>query len=148
MTHVVNTITNGVTTFANYPYNSFARFQGKYLGAGDTGLFLLDDPASTEVVDGTLTTGELSFGSEFQKRVSDFFLAMRSEGDITLNVIVDEQVAASYTISTRGINALKQRRSLVGKGLKGKYWTFELTCSDQFDYDTMNIGAVALSRRL
>ena len=148
MTHVSNMITHAVTSFTEYSYNSMTRFQGKYLGASDAGLFQLDDAASTEVLTGTIKTAELHFGSEFQKRCSDFFLAMRTKGAITLTVDTDEMGAYSYTIEPWGVDRLKQRRTAIGKGAKGKYWTFTLECPEQFDYDTMNIMMVVVSRRL
>lgn len=148
LTHVINTLTSSVTLFENYDFNSMTKFQGKYLAAGTSGLFQLDDAASTEEVTGTLATGALDFGSEFQKRVTDFFLGMRSEGDITLTVTVDEQNTYSYTISPYSVPELKQRRGWIGKGAKGKYWLFEVQAGAPFDYDTMNIAAVAVSRRL
>lgn len=148
LTHVTNTITNGVTTFEAYPFNSFATFQGKYLGAGPSGLFELDDAASVEPVIGTMKTALLHFNSEMQKRCSDFYLAMRSETDITVRVSTDEMAAYDYTLQTMGVERLKQRRVPIGKGLKGKYWDFELECSEQFEYDTMNIAMVLVSRRL
>lgn len=148
LTHVLNTITNGVTTFEAYTFNSMTRFQGKYLGASDAGLFWLDDPASVEAVDGTLTTGELDFRSEFLKRVSDFYLGMHSTEVITLTVTTDKGQTASYTIDPRDVDTLNPRRSIIGKGLRGRYWTFELVCSATFEYDTMNIAVVAVDRRV
>lgn len=149
LTHVTNTNTEAVTTFDNYQFNSMTRFAGKYLAASDDGIVWLDDPASVEEITGTITTGMLHFGSDMQKRVSDFFIAMRSEGPITLRVSTDEvQSKFEYVINPLTISTMKQRRTLIGKGLKGKYWTFELACDYSFDYDTMSIMAFELSRRL
>ncbi len=148
LTQVTNTVTNSVTTFDNYPFNSFATFQGKLLGAGTSGLFLLDDEASVEAPLATMSSGLLHLGSDQQKRVSDFYLAMRSQGDITLRVATDENEPLEYTIKPLTVETIRQRRSPIGKGLKGTYWRFEVECADLFDYDTMNIDAAILSRRL
>lgn len=148
ITHVTNTVTSAVTLFEAYSFNSMAQFQGKYLGASTAGLYLLDDIASVEPITATMSTGQLRFNSEFQKRCSDFYLAMRSEGVITLRVTTDEDNTYTYTVDPRTIATLNQRRAWIGKGAKGKYWTFELECSDPFDYDTMNMAMVVVSRRL
>ena len=149
LTHTTNTITSAVTTFDGYGFNSLAHFQGKYLGAGTTGLVWLDNPASTEAPTATMTTGQLHFGSELQKRVSEFFLAMRADSDITLRITTDESATTyEYTISPLDVDTLKQRRVKTGKGMKGKYWTFELECADSFDYDSMNIAVALTERRL
>ena len=148
LTQVTNTVTSAVTLFESYPYNSMCQFQGKYLAAGAGGLVQLDTPTTLDPIVSTLTTGELHFGSEFQKRCSDFYLAMRSEGVITLRVTTDEDNTYEYTVDPLTVATLNQRRTWIGKGAKGKYWTFELVCSDPFDYDTMNIAMVIVSRRL
>jgi hypothetical protein len=148
MTHVTNTLTSAVTTYGNYPYNSMVFFNGAYYGASGDGVFKLDDTLSDEVRSGLMKTGKLHFGSEMQKRMSDFYIGMRSKGDITLRVTTDELDPYEYTIQTKGVERLKQRRSPIGKGAKGKYWEFELECSDDFEYDTMNATAVVVSRRL
>ncbi len=148
ITQVTNTFTTAVTLFEAYAFNSMCQFQGKYLGASSAGLFELDDPASVEAITAALSTGQMDFGSEYQKRCSDFFLAMRSEGDITLRVTTDEENTYTYTVDPLTIATLNQRRTWIGKGAKAKYWTFELECSDPFDYDTMNIMMVVVSRRL
>jgi hypothetical protein len=95
-----------------------------------------------------MATGQLHFNSEMQKRVSDFYLAMRSKGDVTLRVTTDEMEPYEYVVDPLDIERLNQRRSWIGKGARGKYWQFELECSDDFDYDTMNIAAVETGRRL
>jgi hypothetical protein len=148
LTQVTNTITTSATTFEGYAYNSFAFFQGNYYGAGDAGLFQLDAAASTETITGTLTTGKLHFGSEMQKRCSDFFIAMHSEDNIDLTVTVDEVQIGEYVINPYNVDTIRQRRVAIGKGLKGKYWEFSLACPAAFDYDSMNIAAVPVSRRL
>lgn len=148
LTQVTNTVTASVTLFEAYAYNSFAFFQGSYYGAGDAGLFQLDDAVSVESVTGTLTLGQLNFGSEMQKRCSDFFIGMHSEGNIDLTVTVDEVQVGEYVINPYNVDTIKQRRVAIGKGLKGKYWEFSLASMYLFDYDSMNIAAVPVSRRL
>lgn len=150
--YVVNTITSALTVYENFNYNSLVEIGGKYYGAGADGVFeLVGDKDNTTInVDATISTGHLHFGSEMQKRMSDFYIAMRSDGNITLNVSVDERDPYEYTLSPYDIELLKQRRSLIGKGLKGKYWRFTLTNEDgcDFDFDSINAAAVILSRRL
>lgn len=148
ITHVTNTVTNAVTLFENYSFNSMCHFNGMYLGASAAGIAQLDDPTSVEARSGILSTGQMHFGSEMQKRVSDFYLAMRSKGDVTLRVSTDELDPYEYTVDPLTVERLNQRRSWIGKGARGKYWRFELECADDFDYDTMNIGVVVTSRRV
>ena len=154
-TYVVDTMNNALTTYEAFPFNSFAEINGKYYGAGADGLFELvgvtDDVGDANApITAVITTGHLHFGSEMQKRMSDFFIAMRATGDITLTVTIDEATSYDYTLSPLDIETLKQRRSLIGKGAKGKYWQFSMTNVDgcDFDFDSFNAAAVLLGRRL
>lgn len=157
---VTNLLTKAVTTYENYPFNSFAKIGDSYFAAGPDGLYRIevdgnDDvtgplPADRVAVDASFKFGELSFGSEQIKRVSDCYAAMRAEGDMTVRVYVDEQDPNEYTLSPEGVSRLKQRRSFVGKGARGKYWQFEVanTGGCDFDFDTINVAAVSTARRL
>ena len=151
-TQVMNTLTNSVTHYVAYPYNSFAEFGGRYLAAGPGGLYQVEvggtDTGAS--INASLSFGQTDFDNEYQKRVSDYYIGMRSGDDINLTVTVDEKYSASYLISPFTESELKQRRSGLGKGLKGKYWQFGLTNTNgaDFDFDTMNVAAVPLSRRV
>jgi hypothetical protein len=148
MTHVVDTVTNAVTTFENFYFNSFAEFAGKYLGAGPDGISQIDDESSVEQITSRITTAELHFGSEFLKRVSDFYLSMRSKGDLTLRVFTDELEPYEYVLTNSDIELIRQGRALIGKGARGKYWQFQFEMSEDFDFDSMNIAVVVTSRRI
>lgn len=148
ITHVANPLTDAVTTFSAYAFNSFAELDGAYYAASPNGLYRIDAPASAEVFDGSMSTALLHFGVELQKRVSDVYMAARSEGDISITVTVDEVEIGTYVLKPEGVSTIRQRRVAVGKGAKGKYWQFKFECSEVFDYDTINIAAVAMSRRL
>ena len=147
LTHVTNPLTNATTTSTS-AFESMFEFDGKYYGVSAQGLFQIDALISTEPVVGTLRLALLHFGTEMQKRIAEAFMAVRSEGDITITVEADENLVNTYVLSPYGIDTLKQRRSFVGRGAKGKYWDFTFECSDDFDYDTINIAAVPVSRRM
>ena len=152
--HVMQPATNAVTTFENYPFNSMAKIGGKFYGVSAEGLFELDnglfDKADVVAgaITGTISTGDLDFDERLQKRVEDYYISMRAEGVVTLTVYADEILVASYTLDPLTIADLKQRRSLIGKGARGRYWRFELSCSDDFDFDAHNILVVNMDRNI
>ncbi len=152
LTLVLNTITNSTVMYEAYPYNSFAEINGLYYAAGPEGLYQIEIGGLDTLaqIDAHIAFGQTKFYSEKQKRMSDFYVGMRSEGNITLSVSVDERDPYDYTLDPHAIATLKQRRSLIGKGLKGKYWQFRLanTGGCDFDFDTMNATAVTLERRI
>lgn len=152
LTHVMNTITTSVTTFDNYEYNSFARFGGRYLAASPTGLHVIDagDKDLTASINATLKTGQIDFGNPQLKRLSDFYVAMRSAGDISIKVSTDENDAYEYLVEPFGVETLKQRRVLIGKGMRGRYWQFELSNvgGGDFDFDAYSALVADTNRRV
>lgn len=152
LVHVMNTITSAVTTFDGYPFDSYAEIGGKYYGAGPDGMYLLDAPPPApplpDSVPFVFTTGDFDYGLSVLKRMSDFYIAMRSDGDVTLRVWVDELLIGEYVLSPLDIETLKQRRSLIGKGARGRYWRFELSGDAPFDFDAYNTLVVPVSRRV
>jgi hypothetical protein len=161
-TLIVNTLTNSTVTYEQYPYNSFAEFNGMYLAAGPGGLYQietggLDDaaPILANLFTGEMTftcttaTGGAVFGPEYQKRVASMYVGMRSENELTLVVATDEDGPFDYQIDPHGIAVIKQRRAIIGKGLRGKYWKFGISNDGgDFGIDSMNITAVPTSRRI
>lgn len=151
--HVMNTVNNAVTTFA-WNFNSYAVIGGRYYGVDSTGMYELDngffDKGDTVVgaIEATVTTGEIDFNNAFLKRVESFYIAMRAKGDVTLNVYADEVLAGTYTLSPHDIDTLKQTRSLIGKGARGRYWQFELVSSSDFDFDAYNVLVVPTARKV
>lgn len=161
LVHVVNTkgvvtttrtgqeMTYPVTTFDNFLFNSFAEINGKYYAAGAEGLVQIDvEDAPQPLVPWSFATGWQDFGSVQQKRVSDFYMAMRSKGNIVLEVAVDEGEFYEYPLKPLDIETLNQRRSLVGKGLRGRYWKFRLSGDADFDFDSFMVSMANTSRRV
>jgi hypothetical protein len=146
LTFVTNTLSAASTTFSNYPFNSFCEIDGEYYGAAADGLYKLD--VQQDSVPFKMTTGFMSFKIPQQKRASDFYMNLHSAGDITLRVSVDEGPQYAYTLSPQDVTALRQRRALLGKGLRGVYWQFELEGTKDFDFDNYTVAFAPTARRV
>lgn len=148
----MNTITPALSEFTGYDFNSFCEFGGAYYAAGPGGLYRLDaaDTDDGTPIEARISTGDLDFGEERQKRITDFYIGMRAQDDLLLRVATDEGEPFEYTLQTFGVERLKQRRVPTGKGARGKYWRFELenTGGGDFEIDTMNITVVPVARRI
>lgn len=151
-TLVVNANTHAASEYANYAFNSFCDFNGAYYAADSSGVYALDtggvDDGSAEIP-ANITTGDLDFANEFQKRVPDIYAALRADGDMTVSVSMDEQTTYQYTLTTHGVTRLKQRRVKIGKGVKGKYCRVGVAnvSGADFDLDTLNITATLSKNR-
>lgn len=146
LTFVTNTLSAASTTYSDYPFNSFCEIKGEYYGASADGLYKLE--VEQEDIPFKMTSGFLPFGIPQQKRASDFYMNLHSKGDLTLKVSVDEGPQYEYRLSPEDVSTLRQRRSLLGKGLKGVYWQFELEGSKDFDFDNYAVAFATTARRV
>lgn len=149
---VINSITNAVTEYTNYGFDSFAVIGGVTYAAGSDGIYELDTGSTdqTASINAYFETGAISFSSEYLKRMESLYAAYRTTGDIRVSVRTDEGIQYAYTMKYDGHPTLRQRRVPIGKGLKGKYWQYKIENVDgaAFGFDTFNILAHETVRRI
>ncbi len=126
-TLILNTRTRAASSYANFAFNSYARFHGVYLAAGSGGLFALvgDDDQGTDIAL-RLKGGLLDFGSDKLKRASGVYVSLASPGEAELTVTNEDGEAFSYSIAPSPYATVKQQRVPVGRGMKGRWRSFEL----------------------
>lgn len=155
-TMMLNTINAALSEYERFEFSSFCEHKGSYYATGPDGLVKVDvrdddfDGTDYLPIEAVVSTGDLDFGSEMQKRIADFYIAMRAAGDLKLNIATDENDPVEYTLSPYAVDTLKQRRVITAKGARGKYWRFELSNTDgcDFEVDTMNVAVTQVTRRI
>lgn len=149
---VANTVTAALSEYDDFDFTSFCEYKGAYYAAGPSGLYRIElgDTDAGVPIDASFSTGDLDFDSEMQKRISDFYMGLRTKGDLTLNIATDEGDPVEYTLAPYAVETLKQRRVITAKGARGKYWRFEVANTDgcDFEVDTMNVAVVPGARRI
>lgn len=147
----VNLKNKALTEYTDYPFNSFARFNGEYLGASDSGIFALSgtDDAG-EYIDARVRLALSDLGVETLKRVSEVFLSYRSVGTLILRVVVDGGLTYEYPLEPTGKTGVYQTRVKTGQGLKVNYLCFELVNVEgsAFDLDAVRVRPILLSRSI
>src|SRR5574337_1284831 len=144
-----------VSQYQNYPFNSLARLNGGYYAAGAEGLYELtgSDDAGTPIV-GYLKSGKFDFGSSMQKRLDSAYFAVATDGTVRLKVITHEDganVETWYQVTSRDEGAVAENiRLKIGKGLRSRYWQFELVVEDaaNFELEEFMLVPLNLTRRL
>lgn len=142
----------GTTQYENYPFNSVAKIGGRYYGATDEGLFLLegDDDAGEPIVS-VFGLGQMNFGNPQVKTVTHCYLgaaagAMRLEVDALVR-----GVPASYSYSARVYGStMREMRFDLGKGLQSTYLTptFYNDSGAPFEVDAMRFLIAESARRI
>ncbi len=133
--YVLNTESKGLTTYQNYPFNSFAKVGGEngaYYGMTHDGIRLLEGPDD----DGTAINGRIrlaftNMGTGREKRMLAAYLGYTSTGALRLKAIVQDPASGQkhahyYRLNAQPAAAPTAARVQIGQGLKSVYWAFEI----------------------
>lgn len=149
-TWAINTRTSAITEYQNFAFNSFAQMGNHFLGASQSGLYVLDgalDDATSVVA--RIKSGSAQFsGSRFTSfeaiylgcRVSD------SGRDWVLKLHAGD--GREYVYAFRPLNR-RTTKIFVGKGLRARYFGWELiTAGENFDFDGIEFVPISAKRRV
>ncbi len=147
-TWVVNANTNAHSRYADFPFNSFAHFDGKVYGCKADGIYELGgDTDGADPIAGSVTPPETDFGSQQLKRVEYVYLGVKAAGTLTVKASPDGDTYA-YSADFYGRDS-RSARAKLGKGLDGRYWKFELAfVGAPVELDTIHYEYTPLSRRI
>jgi hypothetical protein len=146
-TWAMNTRTAAVTEYRNYAFNSFARIGNKYLGASDGGLYeLLGDDDDGEDIVATIRSGFAQWAGAHLHSFKAAYLAVRGTGDFVLRLITADGRVFNYTVTAESMKTTKVH---MGKGLRARYFAFELVSTGQdFDLESLEFIPLAAQRRV
>jgi hypothetical protein len=147
-TYSMHTERQALSTYTNFPFNSFCEFNGKFYGASDAGLFEITGATDNNTpIAAIFTTGITDFDSAKTKRVDRVYSNMRG-GALNVRVIADESSSNSYTI--QGGATLHPVRAILGRGVTGRNWQFEITnvSGSSFTIQGLEVKPQILDRRL
>ena len=146
---------NQVTRYTNYPFNQIVRFQGRYIGVADDGLYELggdtDYDATTPAGPAwALYTGETDFNSPQKKNVREAMFAGRLGPSATASVSVREAVAQTYDATIVRGSSAQNHRIKYGRGLSARYWAFGWSdpAGGVCEPDAIEFEAAELGRKL
>jgi hypothetical protein len=139
-----------VSTYTNFAFNSFATFNGAYLGAKADGVYELvgDTDAGTPVA-ARIQFGITDFKSAFSKSIERAYVGYRSAGNLTLTVAIDSSSIVQSVLPTLLGDALHGSRVKLSKGLSGRYWQFSIqnTLGADFSLDVIDVVPTIRERR-
>lgn len=149
---VVNTTTGNSTRYEKFGFNSFARIAGKYYGAKEGGVYLLEgDTDDGADIASMIAVGKQNFGTtnrSAQMRLENCYMAVASDGRLVLKVRAEGR---EYIYRTRSSSTeLQTQRVDIGRGIRANFMEFEIwnENGDDFDIQTLEFAAVVLSRRI
>lgn len=151
----IATNTDGaITNYQNFPFNSLTECDGRYFGATDTGIYELvgDDDDGTEI-DAWIRTGLIDFGTSQERRIPAVYMGYRSDGTVVLKAVVTQDGTKKeywYELTEQTAGAFRNGRIKLGRGLKSRYWQFEIHNKDGADFALGDIEflPVQITRRI
>ena len=152
-TWVVNLNTKAPFEYTNYPFNSFALCGQRPLALKEDGLYeLVGDDDAGEMIEAHIKTGLVDFGTQHLKNVCRAYLGYKADGALFLHVTDTdggEKREVIYELD-RTFGAPKEARIKLGKGVRARYWQFELKNVDGSDFtlDALDVLPVVLKRRV
>lgn len=150
---VCNTESEAFTEYANFPFNSFMQFGGKYYGMAPDGVYLLegaDDDGTA--INARIRLGLNDLGSRKEKRAPALYLLLRQDGPMLIKAISTEPDGTLredwYQLSARGTGGVREARLKIGRGLKSVMWDWviENVNGADFDLEGMQVFPMILDR--
>jgi hypothetical protein len=138
--YVLNTMNKALTRYTGVSFNSLTEFNGVYLGANDSGVFLLSgDTDDGTNIDSIATLGKHDFDNSQLKRVTDAYVGSTTVGELVLKLQADDGAAHEYTLTPTGQSGIHTTKVKTGRGVKGRYWQPEFRNRNGSDFDIEDI---------
>ena len=139
----INTRTSAVTEYQDFVFDSFAQVGRKVVAGDATGLYELDgetDAGSTVVAD--ILSGFMQVGGSRFTAFKAAYLGLSSKsGQFILKLITGDDQTYVYAVTAQN---MRTTRVNLGKGLKSRYFRFELINADGKDFSMNAIEFIPL----
>lgn len=148
---VMHSETGALTQYTNFPFNSFAAFNGMYLAASAEGLFMLGGATDNgAIINAAARVGMTDFGTSFLKRVDRSYVGYRTDGNLVIRVYTDEVDSRDYLLQATGRLGMHGNHFRIGKGLRARYWQFEVQNQNgaNFVLNSIELKPTQLRRRI
>lgn len=153
--YVVNTENKGVTQYAHYPFNSFAKLGGRYFGMTPDGLRQLDgDTDDGAAIGARFRLAMTNLGTGNHKRMLAAYLGYTSNGQLRIKTITVDRDSGRkradyYRLLAQPATDPVPGRIKIGQGLLSVYWGFEVEAIDgaAFAIDLLDLHPIMVNIR-
>jgi hypothetical protein len=148
---VMHTERQALSQYQNYPFNSFARLNGVFLGAADAGLFTLAGSTDDGVnIDTVTRLGISDYGTSHLKRMERLYIGYKTDGNLVFRVYTDGSHQRDYLLTSTGRSGVHGNHVRIGRGVSSRYWQFEMRNQNGADFqlDIIEAKPTKLKRRV
>jgi hypothetical protein len=146
-----------ISQYDNYDFNSLAYAPHEMIGTNDTGVYTLsgEDDAGTDIA-AHIKSLMIDFATSRMKRLSAAWVGYKADGELILRIRAADpatEALVEYCFvgrKTDGMATPMENRFKIGKGMRSRYWQFELVNVDgaDFELDTVELYPIRLDRRV
>jgi hypothetical protein len=144
----INYMTSAASRYEDLPITSMCRFKGKTYATTAAGIYEYgaDDDAG-QPIKASITIAKSDFGQKFNKRVPYVYLGYKSDSNMRVSIVTNEQTASYYDLQMPEAGS-RGARAKTGRGLEGLYWSFRVDNKDGafFELDTLKIEYTLLRK--
>lgn len=153
----MNTETNAASVFTQYPYHSLGVSKKGYIAATNSGIFLLDGETDNGLpIDAFIRSGFFDLAgmegieNSAIKRCTGVYVGYRANGDMVLTLKTDGEAHPQRYVLQQHESGLTEQRVKTGKGVKSRYWQYELknASGSDFSLDQIEFLFEMLSRKV
>jgi hypothetical protein len=139
----INTRTGAITEYRNFSFNSYASIGRKYIAADSSGLYELNgaqDLTSSVLAD--VMGGFMQFNGSKFAGLKGVYIGAQGQGNYLLKLITGDGIERVYrSMLNPGLMTTKVN---IGKGLRARYFAWELLNEDGQDFDLDEIEFVPM----
>jgi hypothetical protein len=146
-----------ISQYDNYDFNSLAYAPHEMIGTNDTGVYTLsgEDDAGTDIA-AHIKSLMIDFATSRMKRLSAAWVGYKADGELILRIRAADpatEALVEYCFVGRKTDSMAtpmENRFKIGKGMRSRYWQFELVNVDgaDFELDTVELYPIRLDRRV
>lgn len=135
--------------YLNYNFNSYAKFNGKYFGANENGIFQLDyaqfdisSSSSKANIEAKYRSTMTDFGIKTDKRIRKCRIGLETNDQVKIGVTCNEsQNVTVHELPAKRQNTQHYTEVPVGRDLKGRYFDFTVENLNGSDFSIDDIEA-------
>jgi hypothetical protein len=141
----LNMITGGHSSYTNFHFDRFItnknRYYGVYNGVSYELTGIVDD---TTPIDWEIRYPIIDFGTPQRKNLQDVYVYMRSNGDVELVTLIDDnKERTGYYVTWDDRTGIHRRRKLLPKGILGTAWQVVIRSVDGSTIELHNLEVCA-----
>jgi len=141
----INLKAMATTQYTNWPFKSMTKFNGRYLGVNENGLYEItgsDDDG--QQIDAYIVLAQSDFGIRNQKKIPFIDLGYEAQGNLMIELTPDDGTGQSYLVLSTKTNQ-QTKRIPVNPRIRGRYWLIKISNMEGCDFSLDSVSVAVIT---